>query len=97
MKKYLLTSLILLPAISVMAQQLFADRNYTRQDTLRGSITKERVWWDLLHYELTVSVNPDDQSIKGKNTVQYKVLEPNQIMQIDLQSPLVIDKSFAGR
>ena len=33
-------------------------QNYTLQDTLRGSITDERIWWDLTYYELEVSVNP---------------------------------------
>lgn len=26
----------------------------TRQETLRGSITPEREWWDVLHYHLQV-------------------------------------------
>jgi hypothetical protein len=31
---------------------------YTRQDTLRGSITPERAWWDLTYYHLDIEVNP---------------------------------------
>ena len=27
---------------------------FTHQDTLRGSITKERAWWDLKYYHLDV-------------------------------------------
>jgi len=26
----------------------------TRQETLRGSVTPEREWWDVLHYHLNV-------------------------------------------
>ncbi|MEP6704013.1 MAG: hypothetical protein ABJB34_04345, partial [Acidobacteriota bacterium] len=26
----------------------------TRQETLRGTITPERDWWDVLHYDLAV-------------------------------------------
>jgi hypothetical protein len=26
----------------------------TRQETLRGSVTPEREWWDVLHYHLQV-------------------------------------------
>lgn len=92
MKKYCSVLLFMLVIGSANAQQLFSKKTYTRQDTLRGSITKERVWWDLLNYELSVSVNPMDQSIKGSNVVKYKVLENNNVMQIDLQSPMVIDK-----
>ncbi|NLR94022.1 M1 family metallopeptidase [Flammeovirga agarivorans] len=67
-------------------------KHYTEQDTLRGSITKERVWWDLQHYTLAVEVIPSEKFIKGSNTVAYKVLEQNQIMQIDLQEPMNITK-----
>ncbi len=35
---------------------------------------------------------PDDKFISGKNTIQYKVLKPHQVMQIDLQSPMEITK-----
>ncbi|GAB3539432.1 M1 family metallopeptidase [Pontibacter brevis] len=65
---------------------------FTRQDTLRGSITPERAWWDLTYYHLDVEVNPADSTICGRNTIQYKVLAPQQQMQIDLQPPMRIQK-----
>ncbi len=68
-------------------------QNYTLQDTLRGSITDERIWWDLTYYELEVSVNPGSKSIFGKNTIYYKVLDERNKMQIDLQSPMRLTKA----
>jgi aminopeptidase N len=65
---------------------------FTRQDTLRGAITPERAWWDLTHYHLDIKVNPADSSIRGVNTVQYRVLQPRQKLQIDLQQPLQVEK-----
>lgn len=65
---------------------------FTRQDSLRGSITKERSWWDLKQYRLNVRVNPIDSTITGSNVIRYKVLEEYQIMQTDLQTPLVISR-----
>ncbi|GEO05719.1 peptidase M1 [Adhaeribacter aerolatus] len=65
---------------------------FTRQDTLRGSITAERAWWDLTYYHLDIKVNPADSTIRGKNTVQYKVLQPSQTMQMDLQPPMRIEQ-----
>ena len=62
--------------------------NTTRQDTLRGSITPERSWWDLNYYHLDISVNPEKKYIEGSNLVYYKVLSSNNVMQIDLQEPL---------
>ena len=69
-----------------------SSQSFTRQDTLRGSITPERAWWDLTHYDLKVEVNPDDKYISGNNTILYTVLEQNNSMQIDLQPPMKIDK-----
>ena len=63
-----------------------------RQDKLRGSITEERVWWDLLHYTLEVKVDDVKRFISGSNVVKYKVLNNHQILQIDLQEPLKITK-----
>jgi aminopeptidase N len=92
MRKYLVALLFTLSFNVVFAQGLFSERMYTRQDTLRGSITKERAWWDLLNYELSVAVKPAEQFIKGSNVVRYKVLTEGSVMQIDLQGPMMIDK-----
>ena len=62
------------------------------QDTLRGSITAERAWWDLQHYELYVEVDADKKSLNGWNKISYQVLERNDKMQIDLQDPMQITK-----
>ena len=74
------------------AQLLHKKKNFTRQDTLRGSITPEREWWDLSYYHLDIKVEPETKTISGKNTIQYKVLQPYQVMQIDLQPPLQLTK-----
>ncbi|WP_242204310.1 M1 family metallopeptidase [Aestuariivivens insulae] len=77
------------------SQGLLQEKNhFTRQDTLRGSITPERAWWDLTYYHLDIKVNPDQKHISGKNTIQYKVLEPHTVMQIDLQPPLTLTKAI---
>lgn len=71
-------------------------QSFTHQDSLRGSITPERAWWDLTYYHLDISVHPEDSTLNGKNTVQYKVLESHQIMQIDLQHPMEITQVMQG-
>ncbi len=65
-----------------------AQKAFTHQDTLRGSITPERAWWDLTFYHLDITVKPSDSTIFGKNTVTYRVLKSAEVMQIDLQEPL---------
>ena len=63
---------------------------YTHQDSLRGSITKERAWWDLQHYSLFFDVNPSNKSISGSNLIRYKVIAAHQLLQLDLQAPMTI-------
>jgi len=86
-KKLLFISICFLGVTSV-----FPQKKFTRADTLIGSITPERVWWDVTHYDLKVKVNPSEKTIEGSNTISYKVLEPKEVMQIDLQTPMKIDK-----
>ncbi|AUP80763.1 M1 family metallopeptidase [Flavivirga eckloniae] len=90
---YLLLLLLTIP-FSIEAQGLLSEKSsFTRQDTLRGSITPERSWWDLTYYHLDIKVDPDKKFISGKNTIQYKVLEDHSVMQIDLQTPLNLTKA----
>lgn len=84
----LLTSFLVSLATLVIAQPEF-----TRQDTLRGSITPEREWWDLTYYHLSVEVHPENKTLDGSNLIQYKVLSPYKVMQIDLQPPLQLTKA----
>ena len=86
----LFLSFILFSSISAFSQ----SENFTRQDTLRGSITPEREWWDLTYYHLDISVLPEEKVIQGKNTVQYKVLQAHKVLQIDLQQPLKITNAI---
>ncbi|MGB7212013.1 MAG: M1 family metallopeptidase [Gemmatimonadales bacterium] len=83
----LLASLIIAPALGLAAQ----TRVFTHADTLRGSNTPERAWWDATFYDLHVRVDPADSSIIGANGITYRVLSPGKVMQIDLQPPLDID------
>ncbi|MEQ8220442.1 MAG: M1 family metallopeptidase [Arenibacter sp.] len=75
-------------ALSSYSQQ----PTYTKQDSLRGSITPERSWWDLNFYNLSVEVKPDEKFISGSNIIRYTVMEEQQLLQVDLQPPLIIEK-----
>jgi aminopeptidase N len=91
---YLIILISVLQLIPVNAQyKTPASKIFTRQDTLRGTITPERAWWDLTYYHLDIVVNPSDSTINGTNTVTYRVIKPAGLMQIDLQEPLKIIKA----
>ena len=87
--------ILLFIAISVFLFQTISAQTETpptRQEILRGSITPEREWWDLLHYDLSVEFFPDTRTIKGSNAITFKTVKSDYIMQIDLQEPLAITK-----
>ena len=91
MASRLIIFLFIVFTIDGFSQGLMEDKLLpTRQDTLRGSITPEREWWDLTYYHLDIKVEPDKKFISGSNTVGYKVLKSNKMMQIDLQEPMKI-------
>jgi aminopeptidase N len=79
--------LVTLPAAAT-AQQ---PQVFTHADTLHGSNTPQRAWWDATFYDLHARVTPADSSVSGWNTVTYRVLAPAQELQLDLQAPLTLD------
>ncbi len=77
--------------VFLLVSGILSAQEFTRQDTLRGSITPEREWWDLNYYDLNIKVEPSKKYISGYNIVRYKVLKPAKTLQIDLQEPLKIE------
>jgi aminopeptidase N len=81
-----------IPIARDMTVAPIVEKTYSRQDTLKGKITDERAWWNLTHYNLDFELDIENKYLKGSNTITYTVLEPNKLMQIDLQPPLKITK-----
>jgi aminopeptidase N len=84
----LCTSFILSLARESRAQDTVT---FTHADTLRGSISPQRSWWDVVFYDLHTAVNPADSTVRGYNGITYRVLRPAREMQIDLMVPLAVD------
>jgi aminopeptidase N len=84
----LAAGLLLLPLAPAAAQNA---QTFTRADSIRGSITPERAWWDVTFYDLHVRVSPADSSIRGHTGITYRVTGPSREMQIDLQMPMQAD------
>ncbi|UCE94257.1 MAG: M1 family metallopeptidase [Flavobacteriaceae bacterium] len=80
---------IFIPLLLLVPLTLFSQE-YSRKDSLRGSITVEREWWDLLHYEMDITVDIEKKSISGKNSISYKVLDEMSVLHLDLQDPMKI-------
>ncbi|WP_051417099.1 M1 family metallopeptidase [Sediminibacterium salmoneum] len=88
--RLLSVGLSLLLALNSQAQKK-QSAAFSRADTLRGSITPERAWWNLLHYDIRVQPDIVAQTIKGSVSIQFKALQKPLKMQVDLQQPLKID------
>ena len=75
------------------AQPLNQKTKFTRQDTLRGTITPERAWWDVVSYNIFVVPDYKAKTIKGWNQISFDINSDgkNRKMQIDLQQPMLID------
>jgi aminopeptidase N len=75
------------------AQPLNQKKGFTLQDSLRGSITPERAWWDADQYKIFVEPDYTAKTIKGTVTIIYNVKDDKgkTRMQIDLQEPMKID------
>jgi hypothetical protein len=69
---------------------------HTTQDTLAGSNTPQRSWWDVERYD--VEVTPDfDTKTSGEETPSPYTVLPNQgtdYLQVDLQKPMQIDSIY---
>ena len=89
MRRSLLCCLFL--SISAGAAGAQEKTKFSHADSVRGTNSPQRSWWDVAFYDLHVSINPSDSTIKGYNVITYRVLRPATEMQIDLQMPLVAD------
>ena len=81
---------------TIKAQEKANTNIPTKADTLNGSITPNRIWWDIQHYDLTIKPDYLNRTISGKNVIEYNVADKkhSDLMQIDLVSPLTIDSVF---
>ena len=59
------TRLLLLLPFFLSTGLAAQDSVFTRADTLRGSNTPARAWWDVTFYDLHVRINPADSTVQG--------------------------------
>lgn len=92
-------SYTLLFAASLSFGQFFEkDKVFTKQDTLKGSNTQFRNFWDVKKYDLSVEPDFATKSIKGNNKISFEIIKDvtNPTFQIDLQQPMKADKVEAS-
>ena len=79
--------------IDNVSAQLIPVKTFTHADTLRGSNTAERAWWDIIHYDITVEPDFTSKTISGICRIGFKTLlqKHSDSLQLDLQEPMQID------
>lgn len=95
MKKLVLLSILI---SGVSQAQFFENAKTTRIDTLKGSNTEFRDFWDVKKYDIVLEPNFDAKSIKGSNKISLTIEKDvkNPTFQIDLQKPMKADKITAS-
>ena len=93
MKKYFIVAVavcLVFTGVPGFSQPLNQKTQFTRQDSLRGSLNAERDGWDVDFY--TIDVTPDylNRTIEGRTVIGFKVTKPFSVMQLDLQEPMEI-------
>ncbi|MEY3688034.1 MAG: hypothetical protein RIR84_875 [Bacteroidota bacterium] len=78
------------------AQSSNGDKKFTHADSLRGSLSKARTWWDVQHYSILVEPDHAQKTISGKVDIQFKAIAAHDTMQIDLQAPMQLNKAYLG-
>ena len=81
------------PEVDV-AEELVDPERRGRQ--LRGEYGRYRANNDLLYYHLDIRVTPETRSIRGKNTIRFRMLRDDNRIQLDLNRDLSIDKILLG-
>lgn len=93
MKRFLYSTLFLFFCISCTYAQLMDGRkDYTRADTLRGSLSPLRTCYDINYYHLDVKIDIDQKSISGGNEFNFTAASDFSRLQFDLFRNLKVDK-----
>jgi aminopeptidase N len=96
MKKLLLLSVL---AMGFTQAQFFENtEKFNKTDSLKGSNTKFRNFWDVKKYDIVLEADFDTKSIKGSNKISLEIEKnvTNPVFQIDLQNPMKAGKVKAS-
>ncbi|TGE27458.1 M1 family metallopeptidase [Hymenobacter metallicola] len=74
------------------AQLLQPKPDYTRADSLRGTLTPLRTCYDINYYHLDVRLNIDDKSLSGSNLFRFTATQDFTRLQFDLFANLTVEK-----
>ena len=66
-------------------------QDFTRRDTLQGSLRAERTAFDVQRYDLNITINPEYRTVAGYNDITFKLVEKSARIQLDLFENMNVD------
>lgn len=91
MKKLIIASIAVFATQIATAQLTVAKESFTRRDTLQGGLRPERLSFNVLRYDLNITINPEEKTIVGFNDIGFKIVDNTKKIQIDLFENLNVD------
>ena len=88
MKKIIVTLFIICSSNILSSQETF-----TRKDTLQGGLRPERTFFNVLHYDLNIKINPEEKYIVGYNDITFGMEGKSDVIQLDLFENMEVDQS----
>jgi len=88
----LLLFLIVLQNETIGQKDFYNQFSFSAQDSLRGTNGPFRTNFDVLHYDLSIKVDPTEKTVVGKNLVTFEALQDLSKIQLDLFENLKILK-----
>jgi aminopeptidase N len=93
MKNFLYSLLPLLIIASAANAQLMQGKNqFSKADSLRGTLSPLRSCYDINYYHLAVKIDIDQKFISGTNEFQFKATQDFSKLQFDLFENLRVEK-----
>ncbi|MFT5918987.1 MAG: aminopeptidase N [Granulosicoccus sp.] len=88
----LILGLLLLSGFNAIGQ------DFTRADTLRGSLSEIRSCFDVTFYHLDIKLDIENQSLSGSNEIRFTATSTFDSLQIDLFENMEVDSiAFEGK
>ncbi len=88
-----MTKLVLsLVLLALGAQALYAQRQLGARPTESGGpLMPEQAAYDVTHYDLSLRINPSEQSIAGTLSAHARIVHPTEWFVLDLDTQLKVE------
>lgn len=96
MRRIFLLFITIICFYNLQAQLLSGKKEYTRKDSLRGTLFEERSCFDARKYTLTLNVDVAKKYLSGSVLMKLKAASDFKKIQLDLYKEMVVDKVMWG-